>query len=247
MKNTLFPVILASLAVPALSHGVTFLANGNIVDDGETVGTFSVTGATPFDTPTGAMFQGQLNNTTVSFSVLTLDPDYEITGPLTIGSTNLVSGEINDGPDGSNATTSASSDRAGFAIGAIGTSPIFEFNVPGTFDLGTYAAPTDDFSNTITATTVDGAFTSGSSLAADTPITLGFVDGEYTVDTFLFTPDTALALGDTVSVSVSGIGGDDDPGGESFVINVPIEQVPEPTSAALLGLGGLALLARRRR
>ena len=244
MKYTL--PILAILASSALSHGqVTFNANGTIDDAGTQIGTYSSTGANIFDTPTGAMFQGQLGGATVSFSILTLDSNYEIAGPLTIGSTNLVSGNINAN---SNATTAASPDRAGFAIGAQGTSPIFTFSVPGVFDLGTYATPLDDFSNTIGAT-VDGmVFASGGSVAADTDVVLDFVNGEYTADTFLFTPDSVLGIGDSISVSVGGIGGNGSPGGESFAINVPIiETVPEPSSTALLGLSALALLARRKR
>ena len=180
MKYTL--PILAILASSALSHGqVTFNADFTINDGATQIGTYSATGADPFDTPTGAMFQGALNNQTVSFSILTLDSNYEIAGPLTIGSTNLVSGGINPN---SSATNAASPDRAGFAIGAQGTSPIFSFSVPGVFDLGTYAAPTNDFSNTIGAT-VDGmVFASGGSLAADVDVVLDFVDGEYITDTF---------------------------------------------------------------
>ena len=121
----------------------------------------------------GLCFKDSSPTQQLTFTLLTLDPSYELTGPITIGSTNLVSGGINGN---SNATTSASPDRAGFAIGAQNTAPIFEFDVPGTFDLGTYAAPTNDFTNSITATVGGSAFTSGGSLAAETPITIDFVE-----------------------------------------------------------------------
>jgi len=60
---------------------------------------------------------------------------------------------------------------------------------------------------------------------------------------------TAADVGKTIGIQLLGDVGDDGNGTENyaFMDNVQLQSVPEPSSMALLGLGGLALILRRRK
>ena len=61
-------------------------------------------------------------------------------------------------------------------------------------------------------------------------------------DTYNFTGGAAALTSSTFTMNVSNATHVD-----SFNVNLVATQIPEPSSAALLGLGGLALLSRRKR
>jgi hypothetical protein len=60
---------------------------------------------------------------------------------------------------------------------------------------------------------------------------------------------TAADVGKTIGIQLLGLVGEDGNGNDTyaFIDNVQLESVPEPSSMALLGLGGLALILRRRK
>ena len=101
------------------------------------------------------------------------------------------------------------------------------FSSVGTAFVGTGLNPTDSFvadpvTGDILFTRPNGAANSGSSLPFGDLTTLSTTE---------------------VTIAANGPGTNR----EAFTIQIEASQIPEPSSTALLGLGGLALLARRKR
>lgn len=85
------------------------------------------------------------------------------------------------------------------------------------------------------------AITTATAYTADDVLsTGGIVANPHVENAYLF----AGAVGDTQTLTYTT---DTNLAQEQYYVNFNLDVVPEPTSAALLGLGGLALLARRKR
>ena len=91
--------------------------------------------------------------------------------------------------------------------------------------------------------------TDGVSLASEVynfPTTgTGFIENK----TFSLSYDNTVAgiVGDTIALRLTSNGTDGDFATTHWVDNISVNAVPEPSSTALLGLGGLALILRRRK
>ena len=112
---------------------------------------------------------------------------------------------------------------------------IFENRVLGIDDLGTHKGlPTEVWVNV-----------NGSNVHAD--VVSGFEDDPVAnFSTYSFT-DLAMAAGDTVDFFVSSDYDDTEPhGGGDHLVGISAVIVPEPMTLSLLGLGGLALIRRKR-
>lgn len=123
-------------------------------------------------------------------------------------------------------------------------------NIAGDFSVNSgteYSIGQADFyyNGVITTGAISGSYvaddiiTSIYTAQANSPLT---ADGMWTISGA--NADSILTIGSSIDPSASSNGA---LGRESVFLQIELSQVPEPTSAALLGLGGLALLARRRR
>ncbi len=86
------------------------------------------------------------------------------------------------------------------------------------------------------AITTPVAYTAGEVLT-----TAGIVSSPHSRDSFLFTGATATTQ--TITYTTDSL----DLAQERYYVSFELDAIPEPSSAALLGLGGLALVARRKR
>lgn len=236
--------------VSTASADVIFQANGEItsVATGAVVGTHTTIASDSsidlFDTPVGLMFQANGNTfddagQTVSLTIDSLVAGYSIAGPITVGTTALVSGNPN--PNG----------QGGFAVGNTNSDIAYTFNVDGSIvtsnfiDGGTGALTAVEFStlagNDLTA---DGFLAAGDTVAFQ-----GGTVNEFLSDSVVFTPSTDIGVGDTLAVTVGDLGVGI-PAGEALTFNVNIvgtAAVPEPSSFAVIGLSGIGLMLRRKR
>ena len=115
------------------------------------------------------------------------------------------------------------------------------FNVDGVFTtpnagLGEFVFDTDN-----SAIDEDGSLD-----AFDIAVADASASGNHADDTFLFVSDSPIGNGDPFEVTITSFG---NIGGEAFRFDVNIVEaaVPEPSSLAILGLGGIAFLVRRKR
>ncbi|MEM6485573.1 MAG: PEP-CTERM sorting domain-containing protein [Pseudomonadota bacterium] len=103
---------------------------------------------------------------------------------------------------------------------------------------GTDATITGSFRNLVSSySVVVGIFQNDSLLFTDSPP----ADGPGSSSSF--NVSTTLAVGDKIDFIVGSNGGFQ---GDETALNATIDVVPEPSSMALLGLGGLCMLRRRR-
>lgn len=131
-----------------------------------------------------------------------------------------------DGP------ASSATDDSDQIDNALGESITFEFVFPGL----TVSILSIDFVSVGSANAGDAVFfaiNAGSTTKLETGVT-GFSGG-----TDLYTPVTPISLssGDTLTITAEDVAGI-----EGFTLDV----IPEPGTLALVGLGGLTMLARRR-
>ena len=154
------------------------------------------------------------------------------------GSTNIVSSTsdvqlaFNDNVSGTPAAANVTVSQTFATVPGITYTVAFEMG--GIFFAANYME--------ITASVFDGAATSGTNLGQ-------LVEGRANTDgsgynapvSFTFTADTIQST--LVFVETSGNTNSANPA----IDNVSVNEVPEPSSAALLGLGGLALILRRRK
>ena len=174
----------------------------------------------------------------VSLTIDSLVAGYSIAGPITVGTTALVSGNPNTGP-------------GGFAVGNSNSDIAYTFNVDGSivtsnfFDGGA-GSPTPVLFSTNEGNdlSADGFLAAGDTVAFE-----GGNGNEFLSDSVVFTPSTVIGVGDTLAVTVGDLGVGI-PAGEALTFNVNIvgtAAVPEPSSFAVIGLSGIGLMLRRKR
>ena len=245
MKKIL-PLIIASTIS---SHGaVAFdFPNGALLDaSNQQVGTFVLTsrvGTGPTTTLTGTTdiqafqiagttnlaIQGQGsdfdNDPTISLTINLTDSRFSIQS-FNVASTETVNGAppANEGFNIGNGNNVNNAADLGLT-----------FNVDGTFT----ADASFMFDQTNSDILANGPLAAGQTAAADT-----LTSGNHSDDTFLFVSSSPVGNGQAFETTITSFD-DFSISGEAFRFDVVI--VPEPSSTALLGLGGLLLIGRRKR
>ena len=113
------------------------------------------------------------------------------------------------------------------------------FNVPGTFTTPNTTTGVFNFDAVNSDIQADGFLAAGQIAAADT-----LTSGDHADDTFLFVSSSPIGDGDLFETTITSFD-DNSIAGEAFRFDINI--VPEPSSSALLGLGALGFLVRRKR
>jgi len=239
MKKTILYLCGLTAFATAYANAATItfdIAGGNILSDGVDIGDFTLT-TTNF---TGSTISNALvtdgiyigaggaggtspiaigGTSTFTFTVTSLDAPYSLVS-VGLRSTSLIGdAEVNTNDPGQ-----------GFNVGNPGSDVSFSFSETVAFSVGTpnIALPVGDPS-------------SGTLTAGDDITFLTGPSGNYQDDSLSVVFDGA-AVGSAFTTSIASTGNS---AGEAFIISAVI--VPEPSSAALLGLGGLALIIRRKR
>ncbi len=243
------PLILAATSLSSFASVSFDFPNGLILDDvtGAQVGTFTLVSSGVVLTETTDIQAFQIDGTTnIAIQGQGTDFDGDPTISLTVNLTNTAF-SIESFNVASTSTVSGvtPANGLGFNIGNTtgnGANPAdlgLSFNVDGTFTTGNTAGGIFVFDAVNSDIQADGTLLAGQIAAADTT-----QSGDHLDDTFLFVSDTPVGNGDTFETTI--ISFDDNTiSGEAFRFDLVI--VPEPSSTALLGLGALALFARRKR
>ena len=256
LLNVLTAVILSVSFTGFVNADVTFdFPNGLLFSQSnptQQVGTFTLTsGGTPLTGITDIQaFQiagttniaiegrgGDFNSDpTISLQVNLTDPAFSIQ------SFNVASTETVDG-----LPPEDQGFAAGFNIGnGLGNNAAdlgLSFNVDGIFTTPNTGSGEFVFDSVNSDIQADGALAAGQIAAADT-----LTSGNHADDTFLFVPDSPITSGAPFEVTVTSFD-NNSIAGEAFRfdLNIVAAAVPEPSSLAILGLGGIAFLVRRKR
>lgn len=225
--------------------------NNNIVDtSGNVIGEFTLTGTDGLNLAQlegstdivifGNGFsdprRGQEVSDTFTLNITSLDAGFTIASPVTVASTSSINGSINPNPTGGFNIGNGLGNNAG----DVGLS----FNVNGQFTTGNVAGTIFVFDEANSDIDTDGALSAGQVAAADT-----ITSGNHGDETFLFTPDAPLGVGDDLAVTVTSF--NSTISGEAVRFNVDIQAapaaVPEPSTTSLFGLAALGFILRRRR
>lgn len=259
MKTKLLNVLTAVI----LSVSFTGFANADVTFDFPTgvlfsesnptqqVGTFtltsggtSLTGTSPIQAfqiagTTNIAIQGNggdfNSDPTISLQVNLTDPAFSIQS-FNIASTETVNGQ----------PPAALGFNIGNGGGANAADLGLSFNVDGIFTTPNAGLGEFVFDSVNSDILADGALVAGQIAAADT-----LTSGNHADDTFLFVPDSPITSGAPFEVTVTSFD-NNTIAGEAFrfdlnIVAAAAAAVPEPSSLAILGLGGIAFLVRRKR
>ena len=251
LLNVLTAVILSVSFTGFANADVTFdFSNGFLFSQNnptQQVGTFTLTsGGTPLTgtTPIQA-FQiagttniaiegrgGDFNSDpTISLQVNLTDPAFSIQS-FNVASTETVAG-LPPANLGFNIGNGAGNNAADLGL---------SFNVDGIFTTPNAGVGEFVFDSVNSDILADGALAAGQIAAAD-----ALTSGNHADDTFLFVSDSPIANGAPFEVTITSFD-NNTISGEAFRFDVNIvAAVPEPSSLAILGLGGIAFLVRRKR
>lgn len=236
MKKTLALLALTALSSQATTQlildgsfeNVGFLAGGSAAIEGTTFGNFddATNGTTAWESTIGGN-GGQIELWNGLFGVVATDGDYVIetsstgTGAVFQVFTAAFSTVANLSFDHGNRT--GNTETVDYFVVDLGANGVLD-DLTGAFSLGG-----DDTSFLTGASSVDTSSQNGGPFSTVTATT------------------SALVAGNQYALILSGAASTGDASQGNLLDNVSLTQVPEPTSAALLGLGGLALLGRRKR
>ncbi len=222
ITNLLLVAATAATAQAATITSTSSLTGGTIFADGSAIGTYTLTtnaaSATNAVGGNGVRFNGSVGINTIVTTV-----DVTLTEGVVVGENTFSLDSITWGAN-TNATNFGAGQGNDVAIsldvdGTISTAGISDFDLDG-------VRLSDPFS---------GDYTAGSVLAGgnnnDTNAENWSITGFGSTQTLSYGAETG------------GIAAED----YGLVFNISATPIPEPSSAALLGLGGLALLARRKR